>query len=193
MAHGAANLACSCQTKPCTLPSMCCGSSGCERHRRTDHTSQHTIPVSVSMIRLVLLCWTAARYQSGKGIAAKTEVGIKSMTLSPRTPCWMPLDYAIWHKVDLMGQCSDVADSCRPYARASSHVFAHVRISIHVAFQASGNEIRWLVALAVGLPPAASGERVKSCIRVCARMLRGMRVCLHVSFQHHRKHVLQGC
>jgi len=37
--------------------------------------------------------------QSGKGKTAKKECHIHSVTLPPRTPCWMPLDYAIWKKV----------------------------------------------------------------------------------------------
>jgi hypothetical protein len=37
--------------------------------------------------------------QSNKGIAAKHAAGIQAMTLPPRTPCWMPLDYAIWSKI----------------------------------------------------------------------------------------------
>lgn len=43
--------------------------------------------------------------QSRKGQAAKKEAGIKAMVLPPRTPCWMPLDYAIWQKiVDLLDE-----------------------------------------------------------------------------------------
>ena len=38
--------------------------------------------------------------QSGKGIEAKTEAHIHAMTLPPRTPEWMPLDYAIWTAID---------------------------------------------------------------------------------------------
>ena len=38
--------------------------------------------------------------QSGKGLAAKKEVKITALTLPPRTPSWMPLDYAIWKAVD---------------------------------------------------------------------------------------------
>ena len=38
--------------------------------------------------------------QSTKGIAAKQKVGIKAMTLPPRTPSLMPLDYAIWKAID---------------------------------------------------------------------------------------------
>ena len=36
---------------------------------------------------------------SGLGIAAKARVGIYPLTLPPRTPSLMPLDYAIWHRV----------------------------------------------------------------------------------------------
>ena len=34
--------------------------------------------------------------QSGKGIAAKARCNITALTLPPRTPSWMPLDYAVW-------------------------------------------------------------------------------------------------
>jgi biotin operon repressor len=44
--------------------------------------------------------------QSSKGIAAKAEVRIRAMTLPPRTPEWMPLDFAIWKAIeDRMLQC----------------------------------------------------------------------------------------
>jgi len=38
--------------------------------------------------------------QSGKGLAAKETAKIRAMTLPPRTPSWMPLDYALWHAID---------------------------------------------------------------------------------------------
>lgn len=38
--------------------------------------------------------------QSGKGLAAKETAKIRAMTLPPRTPSWMPLDYALWHTID---------------------------------------------------------------------------------------------
>ena len=34
--------------------------------------------------------------QSNKGKKAKEEMGIPSMVLPPRSPCWMPLDYGLW-------------------------------------------------------------------------------------------------
>ena len=37
---------------------------------------------------------------SGLGLAAKANVKIHAMTLPPRTPSWMPLDYAIWKAVE---------------------------------------------------------------------------------------------
>ena len=37
--------------------------------------------------------------QSGKGVRAKEAVGIIAMTLPPRSPCWMPLDYNIWDAI----------------------------------------------------------------------------------------------
>ena len=38
--------------------------------------------------------------QSGKGVAAKERAKIRAVTLPPRTPAWMPLDYAIWYAID---------------------------------------------------------------------------------------------
>jgi hypothetical protein len=38
--------------------------------------------------------------QSGLGVAAKEAAKIRAMTLPPRTPAWMPLDYAIWNAID---------------------------------------------------------------------------------------------
>ena len=38
--------------------------------------------------------------QSGLGLAAKQEKKIHAMTLPPRTPAWMPLDYAIWTQIE---------------------------------------------------------------------------------------------
>ena len=37
--------------------------------------------------------------QSGKGLRAKVKARISAMTLPPRSPCWMPLDYAIWDEI----------------------------------------------------------------------------------------------
>jgi len=37
--------------------------------------------------------------QSNKGIAAKKAAGIRAQVLPPRTPEWMPLDYAIWAQI----------------------------------------------------------------------------------------------
>lgn len=39
-------------------------------------------------------------HMSGKGIAAKGRAKIKSVTLPPRTPSLMPLDYAIWQRIE---------------------------------------------------------------------------------------------
>ena len=38
--------------------------------------------------------------QSRKGLAAKAASGIKAMTLPPRSPSLMPLDYSIWREVE---------------------------------------------------------------------------------------------
>jgi hypothetical protein len=39
--------------------------------------------------------------QSGKGITAKREAKLKAIVLPPRSPCWMPLDYSIWQKINV--------------------------------------------------------------------------------------------
>jgi hypothetical protein len=39
-------------------------------------------------------------YQTKKCIKAKSDLKIKSMTLSPRSPALMPLDYAIWNRIE---------------------------------------------------------------------------------------------
>jgi len=38
-------------------------------------------------------------FQSGKGIKAKKESGIRSIKLPPRTPSLMPLDFSLWQKI----------------------------------------------------------------------------------------------
>ena len=38
--------------------------------------------------------------QSGKGVTTKREAKIRAMTLPPRTPAWMPLDYAVWTAIE---------------------------------------------------------------------------------------------
>jgi hypothetical protein len=38
--------------------------------------------------------------QSGLGIKAKEAAHIRAMTLPPRTPSWMPLDFSIWAKIE---------------------------------------------------------------------------------------------
>jgi hypothetical protein len=40
--------------------------------------------------------------QSNTGLDAKKRAGIKAMTLPPRTPSLMPLDYAIWQRIDTL-------------------------------------------------------------------------------------------
>ena len=37
--------------------------------------------------------------ESNLGKKAKREVGIEAMTLPPRTPSLMPLDYAVWKEI----------------------------------------------------------------------------------------------
>ena len=39
-------------------------------------------------------------YQSNAGKAGKRAAKIKSWKLPPRTPEWMPLDYAIWSRIE---------------------------------------------------------------------------------------------
>ena len=77
---------------------------------RAVNADRAAVPVS-SRVALVSLSWAGQEkftvvedgdkkgFQSGKGIKAKVTARIISMTLPPRTPSWMPLDYAIWHSV----------------------------------------------------------------------------------------------
>ena len=51
--------------------------------------------------------------QSGKGVAAKREAKIRAMTLPPRTPAWMPLDYAVWTAIE------NAMDSTAPEGKES--------------------------------------------------------------------------
>ena len=37
--------------------------------------------------------------QSKKGIDAKRQAGIKALTLPPRTPSLMPLDFSVWNAI----------------------------------------------------------------------------------------------
>ena len=37
---------------------------------------------------------------SGTGLEAKAAANINAMTLPPRTPSWMPLDYTIWTEIE---------------------------------------------------------------------------------------------
>ena len=38
--------------------------------------------------------------QSGLGVEAKRQAKIQAITLPPRTPSWMPLDYAVWAAIE---------------------------------------------------------------------------------------------
>ena len=38
--------------------------------------------------------------QSGLGIDAKAAAHIRALTLPPRTPSWMPLDFSIWAEIE---------------------------------------------------------------------------------------------
>ena len=51
--------------------------------------------------------------QSSKGINAKIEMKIDALTLPPRTPSWMPLDYGIWRKImdDMLATAPPGAES----------------------------------------------------------------------------------
>ena len=42
-----------------------------------------------------------AGYQSGKGLAAKDAVGIRSLHLPRRSPDLNVLDYSLWHAIDV--------------------------------------------------------------------------------------------
>jgi hypothetical protein len=41
-----------------------------------------------------------AGFQTKAAKKAKAEAGMTSMTLPPRTPAWMPLDYAVWTEIE---------------------------------------------------------------------------------------------
>ena len=77
-----------------------------------------TSPVSVSQLSLTPALYGNKRkfvvvedgdrkgFQSTKGILGKTLSKISAMTLSPRSPCFMPLDYAFWQRIEqLMRAC----------------------------------------------------------------------------------------
>ena len=55
--------------------------------------------------------------QSGLGIAAKEEMKIKALTLPPRTPAWMPLDFAVWKAIE------DKMHSTAPKGRESQEEY----------------------------------------------------------------------
>ena len=55
--------------------------------------------------------------QSGKGLAAKEAVHIKAKTLPPRSPSWMPLDYAVW------GVIQEKMHKCEPRGTESKADF----------------------------------------------------------------------
>ena len=52
-------------------------------------------------------------FQSRKGLAAKEEAKIKAMTLPPRTPSLMPLDFSIWKRIEdiMLEQAPDGRES----------------------------------------------------------------------------------
>jgi hypothetical protein len=56
-------------------------------------------------------------FQSNKGLAAKKEVRISTLKLSPRSPGLMVLDYVIWEKVDAKMQATS------PTGRESKDAF----------------------------------------------------------------------
>ena len=55
--------------------------------------------------------------QSGQGLSAKQKANIRAMTLPPRTPSWMPLDFALWHAIDekMETTAPDAAESKAEY------------------------------------------------------------------------------
>ena len=56
-------------------------------------------------------------FQSNKGKQAKVEAGIVSITLPPRTPSLMPLDYRVWQAVE------ERMDACTPHRAESKEAF----------------------------------------------------------------------
>jgi len=45
-------------------------------------------------------------FQSNKGRQGKVDAKISALTLPPRSPCFMPLDYAFWRRTeDKMAAC----------------------------------------------------------------------------------------
>ena len=90
--------------------------------------------------------------QSGKGVAAKATLGIRSMTLPPRTPSWMPLDYALWDRIqkDVLEAAPDGRESKASYiarlekaAKALprayvAKVVGRMKASITVVIEANG-------------------------------------------------------
>ena len=55
--------------------------------------------------------------QSRLGVAAKQKAKVRAMTLPPRTPSWMPLDYAIWTAIE------KAMDETAPKGRESKEAY----------------------------------------------------------------------
>ena len=61
-------------------------------------------------------------FQSRRGKAAKEAHRIKSWTIPPRSPGWMPLDYSIWSEIERR-----VYDVGAPRAETNDQVQARLR------------------------------------------------------------------
>ena len=66
-------------------------------------------------------------FQSGKGKAAKRTEKIKSWQLPPRTPEWMPLDFAVWTEIEQRVLKKNVgAESLQSYQLRLRQTAAHL-------------------------------------------------------------------
>ena len=56
-------------------------------------------------------------FQSTKGIMGKALAKISALTLPPRSPCFTPLDYAFWQRIE------QLMAACEPRGRESKEAF----------------------------------------------------------------------
>lgn len=95
-------------------------------------------------------------FQSTKGKAGKKAAKIHSWKLPPRTPEWMPLDYALWHDIEgralkSAGKKETVASYKLKLAKAAKglgvsyvkRVCAAMRKRIKATFDAKGHHIKF--------------------------------------------------
>lgn len=60
--------------------------------------------------------------QSNKGKRAKAAAEIKAITLPPRSPCWMPLDFSIWDRI-----LDDVLENAPGYVETKPEFLRRLR------------------------------------------------------------------